>query len=100
MSMGMVGEDPIFHVEIFITAAAEQIPQLLERSVGNQAFLSEIERVVNVKGTVKGKLVLGESLDAIDAEVDVDKINASAEYEGFPFPCRLMMGRFITMGRT
>ena len=82
------------HVETSITADAEQIPPLLKRLIGNETFLNQIERVVNVKGVVKGTLVLGERLDAINAEVDINEINVSVDYDGVPFPLQINDGSF------
>ena len=91
--MGLKGKDAPFHVETSITADAGEIPALLKGSIGDMAFVSEIDRVMNVKGTVKGKLVLGERLDAINAEVDIDEINVSADYDRIPFPLQINDGR-------
>jgi hypothetical protein len=94
LSMGLKGKDAPIHVETSITADAEQIPPLLKRLIGNETFLSEIKRVVDLKGVVKGKLVLGERLDAIDVEVDLDKINVSANHDVAPFPLQINDGSF------
>ncbi len=94
LSMGLGGKDAPIHVETSITADAEQIPPLLKRLIGNETFLSEIERVANVKGTVQGKLVLGERLDAINVEVDINKFDVSAHYKGVPFPLQINDGSF------
>ena len=94
LSMGLEGQDAPFHVETSITADAGQIPQLLKRLIGNETFLSQIERVVNVKGVVKGTLVLGGRLDAIKEEVDINEINVTADYDGVPFPLQINDGSF------
>ncbi|MFV1976524.1 MAG: AsmA-like C-terminal domain-containing protein, partial [Candidatus Scalindua sp.] len=94
LSMGLKGKDAPIHVETSITADAEQIPPLLKRLIGNETFLNQIERVVNIKGTVKGKLLLGERLDAINAEVDINEINVSVDYNGVPFPLQINDGSF------
>ena len=92
ISMGLKGKDAPLHVETYITASAERIPPLLKRFVRNKTFLNEIERVMNLKGTVKGKLALGERLDAITAEVDINETNVSADYDGVPLPLQINDG--------
>lgn len=92
ISIGLKGEDAPLHVETEIMAAAGQIPLILKRFVGNKIFLSEIDRVMNVQGTVAGKLLLDGPLNAIHAEVDIDKIDVSAHYQEHPFPLHIKDG--------
>ncbi|NOG84284.1 MAG: hypothetical protein HND49_10865 [Planctomycetes bacterium] len=92
--IGLKGKDAPLHIETEITAVAEQIPSLLNRLIKNRSFLSVIERVTNVRGTVAGKLVLGGRLNAINAEVDINTIDVSAHYKGVPFPLHIKEGGF------
>ncbi|KHE90450.1 MAG: hypothetical protein SCABRO_03835 [Candidatus Scalindua brodae] len=94
ISIGLKRKDAPLHVETKITTVAEQIPPLLNRLIKNKIFLSAIARLMNVKGTVAGKLVIGGRLDAITAKVDIDKINVSADYDGVPFPLQINDGSF------
>ncbi|MDR4505747.1 MAG: AsmA-like C-terminal domain-containing protein [Candidatus Scalindua sp.] len=94
ISIGLKGSGADLHVEAEITAAAEQIPPLLNRFVGNRTVLREINRVKNVKGSVAGKLLLGGHLDAINVEADINKIDVSAHYKGVPFPLHIKEGGF------
>ncbi|GAX60693.1 hypothetical protein SCALIN_C13_0210 [Candidatus Scalindua japonica] len=93
ISVGLTGKDAPLHVETKITTDAEQIPPLLKRLTKNKNFLSAIKRLINVKGTVTGTLVIGGRLDAITAKVDIDRINVSAHYDGVPFPLQINDGR-------
>ena len=88
-----LAEDDLFQLELMLSTKLGQAKQILERIVVAPDFIEEINRVTNLSGTGTGKLVLGGSLDNINAEVDVSDLNFTADYDRLPFPIKVTGGQ-------
>lgn len=95
LRVGLVGTNAPFHLDINITADLAQLPPILLRIVKNKTFTAELEKIKSFEGSARGRMVLGDSLDSINAVVDVADIQLSSVYERLPYPLALSGGNFF-----
>jgi len=91
--LGLEGESAPFHLDVMIESNAAELQSWLHRFVKNEPFRSEVSRIRNVKGELMGRVVLGESLDAISPVVSILKMDVTATYDPIPFPIAIKGGR-------
>jgi hypothetical protein len=95
LKVGLVGENPPFHLDIIVQTDLEQLLPVLNRFVKNEAFVKELSAVHNLEGTAEGRLILGESLESINVTVDVSEMNLTARYQLLPHPLEIDGGQFF-----
>jgi hypothetical protein len=95
LRLGLEGEGAPFHLDVTLQADLAQLPPILKRVVNHEVFLKELSLIDRVKGSAEGRLVLGESLDAIKTHVDVSSFDLSAESQRLPYPLKLKGGHLI-----
>jgi hypothetical protein len=100
LKLGLKGEDPLFNLDLTVDADLEQLPPILNRVVENDAFLRELALVDDPKGRARGKLYLGETLQHINARVEVSQFNLSANYRRLPYPLKIDSGQYFYKGIT
>lgn len=98
LRIGLRGDDAPFHLDIVIDADLSQLPPILLRVVKNELFDHEINLISSFAGKGMGRMVLGESLDAVKAVVDVKDIRLNASYKRLPYPLRIDNGQFFYDG--
>jgi len=98
LKLGLEGKDALFNLDITVDADLAQLPPILNRVVRNDAFLKELARVDNPKGRATGRLYLGDSIDSIDARVEVSQFNLSANYRRLPYPLKIDSGQYFYKG--
>ena len=74
LKVGLADGVDLFQLELMLSADLAQAKQILERIVVNPEFIEEVNRITRLQGTGAGKLVLGDSLDNLNAEVDVSAL--------------------------
>lgn len=94
LRVGLVGKNAPFHLDIRILADLAQLPPILLRVVRNKPFTAELEKIKSFAGSARGRMVLGDSLDSIDAVVDVGDIRLTGSYERLPYPVTISGGNF------
>ena len=98
LKLGLKGKDAIFNLDITVDADLAQLPPILNRVVKNDAFLKELALVDNPKGRATGRLYLGDSIDSIDAKVEISQFNLSANYRRLPYPLKIDSGQYFYKG--
>ncbi len=93
----MPHDDPLFHLDLPITADLSELPEVLKRVVANQAFRQELAQIKDVTGKAQGRLVLGESLHELDVRVESGPFQLFGRYGRLPEPVDLA-GRFFPAG--
>lgn len=93
LKVGLAEGDDLFQLELTLSADLAQAKRILERVVSNPEFIDEVKRINSLSGTGQGKLVLGDSLDNINASVEVSNLNFSADYQRVPFPIKVASGQ-------
>ena len=94
LRVGLAGPSGPFHLDIMVETDARELQPLLLRHVKDAAFRKEVSRIRHVEGSLSGRLVLGETLDAISAKVSAVQPALTASYEPVPYPIALRGGRF------
>ncbi len=94
LKIGLQGGDAPFHLDLMIDADLAQLLPILERVVNNRAFVGELKRISKLRGRGRGTLVLGERLKFVEAKVDVEELQLSADYQRIPFPVDIQQGIF------
>jgi hypothetical protein len=100
LKLGLKDKDALFNLDITLDADLALLPPILKRVVKNDAFLKELALIDNPKGRATGKLYLGDSLDSIEARVEVSQFDLSANYRRLPHPLKINSGQYFFKGIT
>ncbi|NOQ67485.1 MAG: AsmA family protein, partial [Desulfobacterales bacterium] len=87
-----------FHLDLDLNADLSDLVPVLKQMLpdeNSQYYLSLIE---SLAGTSQAKLTLGESLESLNAKIEVNKINAQGKYKPVPFPLIIDGGRILFDG--
>ncbi len=98
LTLGLVGDNPQFHLDMAVEADLAQVPVILKKVVDNKVFLQKMAYIQNVKGNASGRLVLGERMDAVRARVAVSQFNLSYDDQRLPFPVIINSGQYFLKG--
>ena len=98
LKIGLVGDVKPFHLDIDVNADLAELPSILNRLIDNAQVKSELSRIEHLTGMGTGKLILGENLDDISAQIDVSEFNLKARYNRLPHPLAIKGGRFQFKG--
>ena len=93
LRVGLANPRGPFHLDIRVDTDAKDLQSLLLRHVPDATFRKEVARFRDVAGSLSGRLVLGETLDAISAKVLAVEAAVTASYEPVPYPVSLRGGR-------
>ena len=94
LKLALQGEDKAFHLDIGVQADLKELPPIMKRLIDDKSFQKEMSLVEDLKGNAVGRLVLGESTNAVKPLVDVSKLNLSATYQRIPYPLEIGAGHF------
>jgi hypothetical protein len=94
LRLGLKGKNAAFHLDTMVSTGAPELQSVLLKLVQDKPLRAELLKVRDLRGELAGRLILGESLDAISPVVAVSKVNLSATYEPVPFPIAIRDGRF------
>jgi hypothetical protein len=94
LRLGLDGKTAPFHLDILAQSTAPDLQAVLLKLVHDEALRGELLQLRNISGELSGRLVLGESLDAISPVVTISKLAISAIYAHMPFPLEIRGGRF------
>ncbi len=100
LTVALTDDNGPFHLDIEIDADLSQLPPVLTRVVTDEAFLRELARVRKLSGRAKGRLILGETLNAVETRVEVDECSLKGRYQPFPFPLEIKAGALLYEGST
>lgn len=92
LRVGLNEKDAPFHLDIKVDADMAEVHPILMRVVKAETFVRDLSMVENVEGRSLGRLILGESLQAIQAKVDVSECRISADYHRIPYSVRIEGG--------
>ena len=94
VTLGLHGKNAPFHLDIQARSAAPEVQALLLKIVSDEPLRRELSKLRDVSGELSGRLVLGDSLDAISPVVTTSKLAVSAIYSPVDFPIEIRAGRF------
>jgi hypothetical protein len=84
LKIGLGSGDLPFHLDLPLNADLSELPEILNRVVPNEAFKRELSELKDVKGKAQGRLILGESLDNVNVQVNTGPFHASGRHERIP----------------
>ena len=93
ITLGLVGEDKIFRLDIGLDADLSKLPALLHKLVNHHGFRSELAMFSNLQGKTSGHLILGDRLKDISAHVAVSNIEGTVNYERIKWPIKITRGQ-------
>ena len=88
-SIGLHGKAAPFYLEVKVDADLAQLPPVLKKLIRQPKFQSEMDRIQNVRGRAKGKLILGDRRDRIQPTVKISEYEFSADYQRTPMTVSL-----------
>jgi hypothetical protein len=94
LRLGLEGKSAPFHLDLMIQSDAAELHSLLLRVVRDDGFRQELSRVSNLTGDLSGRLILGEKIDSLSANVSVLKAAVRGSYDSIPYPISIKAGRF------
>jgi len=98
MRIGLPKDNPLFHLDLPITADLSELPEVLERVVTDQAFRQELAKIKDVAGKAQGRLLLGESLKALTVRVESGPFKLFGRYGGIAEALDLKGASFLMEG--
>ncbi|MGD9321575.1 MAG: AsmA-like C-terminal domain-containing protein, partial [Desulfobacteraceae bacterium] len=93
LKLGLADDDS-FHLDMGVQADLRELPPIMKRLLDDKSLQKEMSLIEDLKGNAVGKLVLGETTEAVKVRVDVSKLNLSAKYQKIPFPIVISGGQF------
>lgn len=93
LRLGFNGKTSPFHLDVLVRTGAPELQTVLLRLVHDEAARGELLKLTNVEGELSGRLILGETVDAISPVVAISKADISANYEPVPFPIAIRRGQ-------
>ena len=93
LRLGLEGRRAPFHFDVEVQAGAPELLGVLHKAARSDAFRAEVRKLRNVDGVLSGRLILGETLDAISVELLISDADVRAEYEQVLFPIAIRDGR-------
>jgi uncharacterized protein involved in outer membrane biogenesis len=85
----------LFQMELMLNADLGQAHRILKRIVKDPTFTELIDKIHEFSGNSTGKLVLGNSLADIRAQLDITDFNFTLMYQGVPFPIGITYGQLL-----
>ena len=94
LKVGLAEGNNLFQLELMLSADLAETQTILQRVVDAPAFIAELKKITKLQGTGHGRLTLGDSLNDINAEVEISELKLSANYQGLPLPITIAQGQF------
>ncbi len=94
LALSLVNGNDLFQLDLLLDANLAETQPILQRLVVDQVFSQEMAKITNLKGTGRGRLILGDSLNNITAKLEASEVQLSANYQRVPWPITISQGRF------
>ena len=85
--LGLEGDDAPFELDVPVQADLAEVASLLKRLVKNKPFQDEMSRISNLKGSARGRLVLGKTLSSMNVLAEASGIQLAAGVRPPPLSC-------------
>src|SRR5262245_11383473 len=92
--LGLEGKSAPFHLDVMVQSDAAELRPLLLRVIHDEGFQKQLSRLRNVTGDLSGRLILGDRIDSLSANVSVLKAAVEGSYDSIPYPIAIKAGRF------
>ena len=98
LHLGLEGKKGPFHLEALADLDLTELSPFLKKLTGERTFSEELDRLHNLQGRARAKLVLGETLQSIQPRVEVQELNLSARYDRIPYPVQIESAQAVYGG--
>src|SRR5215510_6396353 len=92
--LGLEGKSAPFHLDMMVQSDAAELRSLLLRVINDEGFQKQLSKLRNVTGDLSGRLILGDRIDSLSANVTVLKAAVEGSYDSIPYPISIKAGRF------
>ncbi|MDR3556258.1 MAG: AsmA-like C-terminal domain-containing protein [Syntrophobacteraceae bacterium] len=83
LMLALPHDDPRFHLDLPVEADLSELPAVIDHLALNGPFKQELARVSDVTGKTRGRMVIGDNLNALAVKVLTDPFNLSCRYDRF-----------------
>ncbi len=95
LEIGLEDDNDVFHLDIMLNTRLHQLPEVLKKIIDHEPFLHELSFVKNLKGRATARLLLGDSLEEINTNIEVSEIDLTADYQRISLPIEISGGTII-----
>jgi hypothetical protein len=99
LKLGLATKPLLFHLDIWIDSEAAELQRVLLKVLHDESFRRELLKLRSVEGELSGRLILGDSIDALSPIVKISKADIRATYEPVPFPIAIRRGQLNYQGK-
>ncbi len=90
LTIGLPHDNPLFHLDLPVEADLSELPAVLNHlATKDGAFEHELAQIGGVTGKTRGRLVIGENLQALEVKVSTGRFYLSCRYGRLPGPVSL-----------
>ncbi|HEY7218475.1 MAG TPA: AsmA-like C-terminal domain-containing protein [Candidatus Binatia bacterium] len=93
LRLGFEGKLSPVHLDVLVHTGAPELQAVLLKLVHDEAIRAELLNVRSIEGDLSGRLILGETIDAISPVIAISAADISANYAPVPFPIVIRGGR-------
>ncbi len=93
LKIGLERKPTPFHLDIMVRTGAPELHAALLKLVHDPAVRGELLKLRHVEGELSGRLILGETIDAMAPVVAISEAKVSADYQPVPFPIVIRRGQ-------
>ena len=95
LTLGLLGADAPFHLDIETQADVAQLQPVLMQLVNNESFRKELRKISFLSGTAEGRLVIGEQLNDLKVTASASNAHMYAEYARIAHPVVISGGQYL-----
>src|SRR5690242_9024034 len=93
LEVGFSRKPSPFHLDIMVHTGAPELHAVLLKLVHEPDAREELLKLRHVEGELSGRLVLGETIEALTPVVAISEAKVTADYQPVPFPIVIRRGR-------
>ncbi len=94
LKIGLTEDNNLFQLDLLLNADMTNVHSILKRVITHETFMAELQKISNVQGTGHGRLILGDSLDDVNVEVEASELALSGDFQSIPWPIKITKGQF------
>jgi len=92
--LGLIGDVALFHLETDLRVDLSQLLPLLKRLIEDKGVQKELAMIKELKGSARGKLVLGEDTKNVRVRLKASDIKLTAQHARISVPVKIVSGKF------
>src|SRR5262249_12101547 len=93
LKLGLETKPLSFHLDVWVDSEAAELQGGLLTVLRDESSRRELLKIRSVEGELSGRLILGDSIDALSPVVKISNADIRASYEPIPFPIAIRKGQ-------